>query len=156
MPRRQLTKRKPEVLAPPHARGMTIPTHFQQLLHAASVQPEPQRLLFVFAGAELPPDATQAQRDAFQAGRGGALEPLACVDKGIDELTSFVALVAESRHACPPWQVVFVAGLPGRDGRVPSPEMVDAGLQAMVEGVRAGRLGGFLALDPAGEPLSFC
>lgn len=135
---------------------MTTSTHFQQLLQAASVQPEPQRLLFVFARAELPPDATQAQRDEFRAGRGGALEPLACVDKGLDDLTSFEALVAESRYACPPWQVVFVAGLPGRDGRMPSPETVDAGLDAMVEGVRAGRFGGFLALNPAGEPLSFC
>lgn len=131
------------------------PSHFEQLLQAASLQPEPQRLLFVFAGAELPADATPVQRQQFEAGQGGALEPLACVDKGVDELTSFQDLVAESRDACPPWQVVFIAGLPGRGGRVPSAEMVDAGLDAMVESVRAGRLGSFLALDPAGDPLSF-
>lgn len=135
---------------------MTEPTHFQQLLHAAAAQPEHQRLLFVFAGAELPDDATAAQRAAFEAGNGGALEPLACVDKAIEELSSFEALVAESRAASPPWQVVFIAGLPGMDGQPPTAEMVDGALDAMVEGVRTGSFGGFLALDPAGEPLAFC
>lgn len=135
---------------------MTTPTHFQQLLHAAAVQPEPQRLLFVFAGANLPSDATPAQLERFKAGRGGELEPLACVDKGLDELTSFAALVDESHQASPAWQVVFIAGLPGLDGRPPSADRVDSALQAMVEGVRTGSFGGFLALDPAGEPLSFC
>ncbi len=135
---------------------MTMPTHFQQLLHAAAAQPEHQRLLFVFAGAELPADATAAQREAFDAGRGGALEPLACVDKGVEELGSFEDLVAESRHASPPWQVVFIAGLPGVDGQRPTADMVDGALEAMVEGVRTGSFGGFLALDQAGEPLSFC
>ena len=35
---------------------------FDDLLHAARLQPEPQRLLFVFVGVELPDDATPAQR----------------------------------------------------------------------------------------------
>ena len=135
---------------------MTTPTHFQQLLHAAAAEPEHQRLLFVFAGAELPADATPAQREEFDAGRGGTLEPLACVDKGVEELSSFEALVTESRHASPPWRVVFIAGLPGIDGKPPTAAMVDGALDAMVEGVRTGSFGGFLALDPAGEPLSFC
>ncbi len=135
---------------------MPHPTHFQQLLHAAASEPEHQRLLFVFAGAELPADATAVQREAFKAGRGGALEPLACVDKSVEELSSFEALVAESRAASPPWQVVFIAGLPGVDGQPPEAAMVDSALDAMVEGVRTGSFGGFLALDPAGEPLSFC
>lgn len=135
---------------------MTTPTHFQQLLHAAAAQPEHQRLLFVFAGAELPADATPAQRVGFEAGRGGTLEPLACVDKRVEDLGSFEDLVTESRQASPPWQVVFIAGLPGVDGQPPTPAMVDDALDAMVEGVRTGSFGGFLALDPAGEPLSFC
>ena len=37
---------------------MAIPTHFEQLLAAAAAQPEPQRLLFVFATAGLPDDAS--------------------------------------------------------------------------------------------------
>ncbi len=49
---------------------------FDDLLHAARLQPEPQRLLFVFVGVELPDDATPAQRARFEQGQGGALVPL--------------------------------------------------------------------------------
>ena len=51
-------------------------SHFDQLLLAAAAQPEPQRLLFVFATAELPEDATPAQRERFAAGGGGTLSPV--------------------------------------------------------------------------------
>ena len=134
---------------------MNSPTHFQQLLRAAAAEPEPQRLLFVFAAAELPPDATPQQRERFEAGQGGALTPAACVDKAVDDVSSFEALVAESRYASPPWQVVFIVGLSGQGGRAPSPAQVDGALQTMIENVRAGRFGGLLALGPDGEPLSF-
>jgi hypothetical protein len=129
--------------------------HFEQLLQAATAQPDPQRLLFVFAAAELPADATPAQRERFEQGQGGALEPLACVDKTPDELSTFDALVEESRRASPPWQVVFVAGLSGRDGRGPSDQEVDASLNAMVDGVRRGEFRGWLTLDAQGQPLQF-
>ena len=42
---------------------------FDDLLVAARQQPEPQRLLFVFAGVDLPYDATEAQRAAEEAER---------------------------------------------------------------------------------------
>lgn len=130
-------------------------SHFEQLLAAAAAQPEPQRLLFVFTGAELPPDATPAQRARFEAGQGGALTPLACVDKEPGELSSFEALVAEARSATPDWQVVFIAGLSGSGGQPPSHERVDRALGMMVEAVRTGRLHAYLALGPRGEPLRF-
>ncbi|MFC5497046.1 ribonucleotide reductase subunit alpha [Caenimonas terrae] len=135
---------------------MAESTVFEQLLQAAAAQPDPQRLLFVFAAAELPADATPVQRERFAQGRGGALEPLACVDRRPDELSTFEALVAESRTASPPWQVVFVAGLSGRDGRPPSDQEVDASLTAMVNGVRRGEFCGCLTLDAQGQPLEFC
>lgn len=40
-------------------------SHFDQLLKVAASQPEPQQLLFVFTSAELPADATEAQRERF-------------------------------------------------------------------------------------------
>ena len=52
---------------------MNQSSHFRQLLQAAAAQPDPQRLLFVFAAAELPDDPTPAQRERFAAGEGGAL-----------------------------------------------------------------------------------
>jgi hypothetical protein len=133
----------------------TTPTHFQQLLHTAMAQSQPQRLLFVFAGAELPDGASAAQRERFAAGRGGALVPLACVDKDPAELTGFGALLAESRNACPPWQAVFIGALSGRDGRAPTSQQVDAALNTMVDNVRQGRFAAYMALDPDGNQLTF-
>ncbi len=135
--------------------SMNSTSHFGQLLQAAAAQPSPQRLLFVFAGAELPDDATQAQRARYEAGEGGALEPLACVDKRLDELSGFDALVAESRSACPPWQVVFVGGVAGAGTDEPTDSQVDGALGSMVESVRTGRLHGLLALDTRGNPVTF-
>ncbi len=134
---------------------MSQSTMFDQLLQAAAAQPEPQRLLFVFTAAELPDDATPAQRERFAAGAGGALAPLMCVDKGLDELSSFEALAAEARRAGPPWQVMFAAGLPGSRGEPPSAEQVEQALQTLLERVRSGHLSGLLALDASGAPLQF-
>jgi hypothetical protein len=136
-------------------RTMSPLSHFDQLLKAAADQPQPQRLLFVFAGAELPENATPAQRRRYAAGGGGSLAPLMCVDKAPAEIGGFETLVAESREAGPPWQVLFAAGLSGRSGRPPDDAQVDRALQIMVERVRAGRVEGLLALDPQGEPLRF-
>lgn len=134
---------------------MDTPTHFEQLLHAAAAQPEPQRLLFVFAGAGLPDDATPQQRRRHASGGGGTLTPLMCVDKAPEELADFDALIGESRAAGPPWDVVFAAGLAGRDGRPPGASQVEQALQAMVERVRGGNLHDLLALDATGAPLTF-
>ena len=88
---------------------MNIAT-FDDLLRAARQQPEPQRLLFVFARAELPDDSTPEQRLRFAAGEGGTLAPLMCVDKSPDELGTFADLVEESRELGQAWTLVFVAG----------------------------------------------
>ena len=75
---------------------MNSDQHFPQLLAVAAAEPEPQRLLFVFAAAELPDNATPDQRARFQSGRGGALGPLMCVDKAPRDLPDFAALAAEA------------------------------------------------------------
>lgn len=134
---------------------MTSLSHFDQLLQAAAAQSQPQQLLFVFAAARLPDDATPEQRLRFEAGQGGTLEPLACVDKTPAELSRFDALVEEARTACPAWQVVFISTLSGQDDQPPSTARIDAALGKMVEGLRAGALAPYMALDPLGEPLLF-
>lgn len=125
--------------------------HFRQLLAAAATQLEPQRLLFVFAAAELPDNATPEQRARFQSGRGGALAPLMCVDKAPRDVPDFAALVAEAERAGPPWSVVFVASLSGQAGRPPDKARVDLALETMVVAVRDGRIDGFAAYGPDGE-----
>lgn len=132
---------------------MTIAS-FDDLLRAASQQPDLQRLLFVFTTADLPDDATPEQRARFQAGEGGALRPLMCVDKSPDELSSFDALLEESRRAGPSWDIVFVAALSGNAGRRPSSTDAEAPLQRMVESIKSGRIGSFIPFDVHGQPVS--
>jgi len=134
---------------------MTMNSHFDQLLQAATAQAEPQQLLFVFAAADLPDDATPEQRERFEEGRGGSLTPLMCVDKSPSELSNFEALLAESREVGPPWQVMFIAGLGGSRGQPPGDEQIQQALQGMVERVRGGMVDGLMALDMNGAPLNF-
>lgn len=129
-------------------------TSFDDLLAAARAQPTAQRLLLVFAGAELGADATPAQRAAFAQGHGGELTPLMCVDKSVDEIPSFVALVDESRQAGPPWAIVFAAALSGTGGAPPDSKAAEAPLQRMVEGIRTGELSGMIPFDTTGQAVT--
>jgi hypothetical protein len=130
-------------------------TCFDDLLRAARAQPEPQRLLFVFAGAELPEGSTPDQEQRFAASTGGALAPLMCVDKTPYELDTFAALVEESRNAGPRWAIVFVAGLAGRAGVAPTHEDAQAPLTRMVDAIKAGQIGPYLPFDRDGLPVQF-
>lgn len=128
---------------------------FDDLLRAAREQLEPQRLLFVFANAELPEDSTPEQRARFQAGQGGALTPVMSVDKNPDDLGSFAALLDESREFGHEWAIVFVSSLSGRGGRAPSSEEADRSLQRMIESINTGLIGSFLPFDRQGKPMLF-
>lgn len=126
---------------------------FDDLLKAARQQPEPQRLLFVFAGAELPDDSSTAQREQFVAGQGGALVPLMCVDKTPQELDSFADLVKQSLEFGKPWSIVFAAAMSSNDGLPPSSEAAEKPLQKMVEAIKAGNLGSYIPFDREGHPV---
>jgi len=128
---------------------------FEDLLRAARQQPEPQRLLFVFMGAELPEDSTPEQRQRFAAGAGGALVPLMCADKSPDELTTFAALAEESRLFGAEWTMVFVAGLAGQGGRALTHDDAEVPLQRMVDAIKAGSHGSFIPFDRSGQPVRF-
>jgi hypothetical protein len=150
-----LTRRKQQRPTRSDDRAMSQSTSFDQLLAAAATQAEPQILLFVFAAAGLPSDASPAQRARFEVGQGGELTPLMCVEKALDELTTFEALVAESHDIGPPWTVVFAAGLSGHGGQPPAPKAVEGARKMMVERVRTGAVESLLALTPAGEAVRF-
>jgi len=128
---------------------------FDDLLRAANEQSEPQRLLFVFATAGLDGDATAEQRAGFDAGRGGTLTPLMCVDKLPGELASFDALIEESKQFEHAWDMVFVAALPGSAGASPTSQQAEAPLQRMVDSIKSGRIGGFIPFDVQGRPVQF-
>ena len=128
---------------------------FQDLLDAARHQPEPQRLLLVFARVELPENATAEQRERFQRREGGTLSPCLCVDKTPDEIASFEALAEESKATGQEWDLLFVGGLAGRAGVAPSADEAAQPLRFMVNAINDGRVGEFAAFDRAGHPIRF-
>ena len=132
---------------------MTI-SSFDDLLSAARQQPLPQRLLFVFTSAELPDDCTPEQRADFEAGHGGALVPMACVDKSPHEIENFADLSAQAKAFGQPWVMVFAAALSGMAGVPPTSEEVRAPLDAMVEAIKAGDLGRFIPFNAQGEAVN--
>ncbi len=129
-------------------------SNFEKLLEAASQQNEPQRVLFVFTRAELPEDADEAEIEGFKSGRGGALVPVMCVDKALDELSDFQALVKESENTGQQWDVVFAACQAGRGGMMPTTEEAAQPLAMMVESIQQGGIARFLAFDRNGNTLN--
>lgn len=127
---------------------------YSDLLAAARAQSQPQRLLFAFARAELPPDAGASERERYAARRGGALTPVMCVDKTLSELGSFEELVAESRHTGADWDIVFVTTMSGRDDKPPPAADAEAPLNMMVTYIHTGQVGRFLAFNKDGELLN--
>jgi hypothetical protein len=126
-------------------------TCFDDLLRAARTQATPQRLLFVFAGIELPDDSTPAQRAGYGRGEGGAVVPLMCVDKTPDELQSFDDLTREAAQFGRPWGMVFASAMSGPLGLPPRSEDAEAPLQAMVEAIKQGRLEHCIPFNPQGQ-----
>lgn len=124
---------------------------FAGLLQAARRQPEPQRLLLVFAAAELPRDANAAERAAFARGEGGALAPVLCVDKLPEEVASFAALREESTRTGIGWDILFVVALSGHGGYAPGPDEAAQPLRMMVEAIKGGRIAQFVAVTRDGE-----
>jgi len=136
------------------AMSMNI-TPFDELLRTARQQPEPQRLLFVFVSAELPEDATDAERRRFEEGAGGSLKPVLCVDKLPEELSGFAALREESERTGVAWDLLFAAALPGQVGITPSSDEAEQSLKTMVGAIETGNVGRFLAFDRAGQTVDF-
>jgi len=131
-------------------------TDFKSLITVARQQDEPQRLLFVFLQASLPPNSSAEQTDWYKAGEGGGLDPVMCVDKGLDELSGFADLVTESEQMGQEWHIMLVAALAGTNGTEPSPQQAEESLRMMVQTVQnGGDLSGFVAFKRNGDPVRF-
>lgn len=126
-------------------------TSFADLLSAAKAQPQPQRLLFMFAKAELPPVVNQEEKQLFDNRQGGALAAVMCVDKLTEELRDFAHLAAESAHTGKSWDIVFVTTMSGKGGVAPTAEEANRPLDMMVQSLRNGNISQFLAFNQAGE-----
>ena len=128
---------------------------FADLLSAAKAQSEPQRLLFVFVAAELPEDATEAEKQRHAEQQGGSLRPVLCVDKLPAELNDFAGLLDESARTGINWDLVFAAGLSGRGGLAPNSDESEQPLKMMVGAIETGSIGNFIAFDRDGLAVSF-
>ncbi|MGB3393628.1 MAG: ribonucleotide reductase subunit alpha [Stenotrophomonas sp.] len=128
---------------------------FAGLLDAARQQQEPQRLLFVFARADLPESPTADQHERHVRGEGGTLSPVLCVDKAPESIASFAALAEESTHTGIEWDVVFIAALDGRGGIAPSEDEAAQPLQLMVNAINGGEVSRFAAFGRDGGPIRF-
>lgn len=124
---------------------------YTDLIRAATEQSEPQRLLFVFARAELPEGATAEQQAQFEKGEGGALAPILCVDKLPDEACRFDVLVQESARTGMEWDVAFVSAMSGRAGVAPNSDETEQPLRMMTEQIQAGMVSQFLAFNRTGD-----
>ena len=130
-------------------------TSFDDLLHMATQQTMLQRLLLVFCMAEMPEDATPQQKAEFEAGEGGALVPVASVDKFPEALGSFAVLSAEAAQHGLAWDVLFVAAMDRTENEGPEQvAAVDQSLEAMVAAVKAGQVGSFVPFDASGAVLA--
>ncbi|MYM72346.1 hypothetical protein GTP55_11160 [Duganella sp. FT109W] len=125
---------------------MNIAT-FEELLIAAALQPQQQRLLLTFAVAEPEPDA------AGGAPARTTLVPVMCVDKQVAELDTFDNLAAEARRMGQEWDVLLVTTLSGTASQLPDNEQTDAALRKMIKAIRYGQLERLLAFDRSGDLL---
>jgi PAS domain-containing protein len=132
---------------------MTIRS-YSDLLTAARAQPTPQRLLFAFAAAQLPVDASLEQQQSYRQQQGGTLTPVMCVDKLIDDLTDFAQMVQEAQQTGAHWDLVFVSSMAARSSAAGEDDAaVEAGLKKMLMAISNGQIDGFLAFDRDGRLL---
>ena len=124
---------------------------YEDLLNAANKQAEPQRLLFVFASAELSDGHTKNREEQLKTRKEGTLTPVMCFDKPASERGDFASLVEESLQTGMGWDIVFVACMSGKSGVAPSSEETVQPLKTMIKSINEGNIGNFLAFNREGE-----
>lgn len=124
-------------------------TSFEDLLVAAALQPEQQRLLLTFTAAEAEPGSAPG------APARTTLVPIMCVDKQIGQLDTFNNLVQEAAQMGQHWDILLVTTLSGTATQLPDEQKTEAALNKMVNAIRDGDLGRFLAFDRSGDLLQY-
>lgn len=121
---------------------------FDKLLKMANEQEQPQRMLFLFAKAETVKSKKKSKEEK------GTLEPVMCVDKLPEELSSFEALVKEADSVSKEWTFMLAASLSGENGLTPTTEDAEPFLNRMTNDVAAGNdLSRYVILDREQNPI---
>lgn len=122
--------------------------HFNELLKAARLQDQPQRLLLLFARAT--PMKGPVKTDHCS----GTIEPVMCVDKAPGELEGFESLVKEADTINSQWDFILIGSLSGSDGKPPRAEEVEAQLYKMSNKLpNHGDLSAYVVLDRQQRPV---
>lgn len=125
---------------------------FDDLLRATRQQSQPQRMLFVFLRTVLQKDATDAEKAGFQAGQGGALQPISQVDFAAADIPSWHALRIEADSRSTAWDKLLVACMDESS----DPLTAERALQQMLGRVESGGdLSGYLCFTREGVPVQF-
>lgn len=128
---------------------------YEDLLNVANEQAEPQRLLFVFSGAEKPGEITSNRRvkesELNDTRKGGDLTPVLCLDKLASELGKFTDLIETSVPAELNWDIVFVAGASENPDIEESRIETEQIFKGMTKLIEEGSIGRFLAFNRKGE-----
>lgn len=98
----------------------------------ANEQPDPQRLLFLFASAQA------TKKSKKRDDQKGTIEPTMVVDKLPDELSTFEALVKEADSINKEWDFVFIASLSGQMRTPPTSDEAQTYLDKMTNDVMTG------------------
>lgn len=80
-------------------------TNFSDLISYAATEPTPQQFLFLFAKADSKPNSFKTSHSS------GTISPVMCVDKSINELSTFKALVNEADQITEKWDFIFIGCL---------------------------------------------
>lgn len=121
---------------------------YDELLTMSLNQEQPQRLLFLFAKPEghNPKKSKKHQK--------GHINPVMCVDKQPEEVTSFEALVNEADSIDKDWYFVFISGLSGQNNIPPTSEDAEPYLNKMTNDLVTGQnINRYLVLDREGQPI---
>ncbi len=107
-------------------------SQFQDLLKQAKNEPQKQQLLFLFAQATNMFEGEQKNYNS------GTINPVICVDKNPEELTSFAELVEEADSFTKGWNFILVSSISGKNGVAPTAEEIDQSLKQMSNGIASG------------------
>lgn len=123
-------------------------TRFKDLLSYAKEQPDPQRLLFLFAKTELE-NPKKSKKNAK-----GTITPTMCVDKLPNEIADYSALVKEADSISKDWDFVFISSLSGVKGLPPTTEDADPYLNKMTNDITSGQnISRYVIFDRQDNPI---
>lgn len=104
----------------------------------------------------MPIDHKGDESFRFQNGLGGELTPVMTLDKPLNELTNFAELVAESELMKKEWQLVSVAAMSGKNGKMPTTDEALKSLEMMMKTVECGgNISKYMTFDREGNPVRF-